>query len=110
MNDENGMRPRDLEVHLSIEKNEKREESFLVRMDGCPDIAITFTQSTPDDTTRKVWRGIRTFGLFLALIYMLEEEYCSGVGSSTARSCDRFPFALLTFFSCLGDVLFMLGG
>jgi hypothetical protein len=104
MNDENGM-PQDLDVHLSVETNEKGEETILVRMDGGVGMDITLTHSTPSDRSRKAWRGIRTFGLFLALIYMLEEEYCSGTGSSTARSCDRFPFTLLIFFSCLGDSL-----
>jgi hypothetical protein len=83
-----------------------------VRMDGNTRMIISLTHSTStNDADRKerarqqAWRGIRTFGLFLALIYMLEEEFCSGIGSSTARSCDRFPFALLTFFSCWGDSL-----
>jgi hypothetical protein len=101
MNDENGM----LNVEFSFEENEKGEDILLVQMDGGPDIHITFTQSTPDDKRRKAWRGIRTIGLFLATIYMLEEEYCSSTGTSTVRSCDRFPFALLTLFSCFGDSL-----
>jgi hypothetical protein len=104
MNDENGMRPWDLGVDISIEKNNKGEDIVVVRtMHGVTRMVISFTRSTSSDAS--TWRGIRTFGVFLALIYMLEEEYCSDVGSSTARSCDRFPFALLTFFSCLGDSL-----
>jgi hypothetical protein len=104
MNDENGMRPWDLGVDISIEKNNKGEDIVVVRtMHGVTRMVISFTRSTSSDAS--TWRGIRTFGVFLALTYMLEEEYCSDVGSSTARSCDRFPFALITFFSLFGDSL-----
>lgn len=106
MNDENGMRPRDLEVHFVLMKNEK--DIALVRM---ADGTVTVTPLTPDSSTtvttskqrarQQIWRWSRIVGLLLAFIYIMEVKYCSGAGSSTDQRCDRFPFALLTIFSCL---------
>jgi hypothetical protein len=84
MNDDNG--------DLDAKKDEKEEVILVIRADAVSGMAVN------ERGQQQVWRGIRAFGLFLGFIYILELAYCSGAGSR----CDRFPFALLTFFSCLG--------
>jgi hypothetical protein len=89
MNDENGIRPRGRDA----------QKDLVIRADAVSGMAVN------ERAQQQVWRGIRAFGLFLAFIHILELTCCSGAGRSTAGRCDQFPFALLTFFSCLGDSL-----
>jgi hypothetical protein len=112
--DENGTRPRDFDAHRFVKSNENENENELglVRMVGGTLKFVSLTHYTTNATCTSteqralqlMWRGTRIFGLLLAFMYIVEVTYCSSARSSTSttRSCDRFPFALITFCSCLG--------
>jgi hypothetical protein len=108
MNDDDGDRPRDLDLdaHRFVEKNEKEEEEEIVLVHKAGGTVVSLTHSTTTGTSGKqrarqqYLRRTRIFTFLLSFIYIVEITYCPSTGGSTAASCDRFPFALLTFLSC----------